>query len=154
MNNSRAGCSAFDKAVNLLAFKDRTKKEIYDKLKEKGYSIDEIDIAVCKLCEYGYINDERYALSYIKANIGKKGKKLIKTELINKGVDRDVVAVSLEEVFVDEYETIDSIILRRYSDVDFKDEKIRRRVFGYLQRRGFDYGSISAAIGKYVNNIM
>ncbi len=152
MDNSKARYSAFDKAVNYLTFKDRTKKEIVDKLTEKGYGREDIDEAIHRLCEYGYINDERYTFSYIKANIQKKGKKLIRTELLNKGIDREVVSSCLEDTVVDEYETIDSILLKRYGDADFTDEKVCRRVYGYLQRRGFNYSCISSAISHYKCN--
>ena len=69
MNRSKAMISAFDVAANYIAFKDRTENEVYNKLKEKGYCSQEIDDAIQKLLEYGYVNDERYALSYIRSNI-------------------------------------------------------------------------------------
>ena len=66
MNNSKVRYSAFDTALYYITFKDRTKKEISTKLKEKGYSDLDIEEAILKLKEYGYINEENYAFSYIK----------------------------------------------------------------------------------------
>ena len=56
--------SAFDTAIYYLTFRDRSRKELCDKLAEKGYEEAEIAEAVEKLMSYGYIDDERYASSY------------------------------------------------------------------------------------------
>ena len=53
--------SAFDTAIYYLTFRDRSRKELCDKLTEKGYEEAEIAEAVEKLMSYGYIDDERYA---------------------------------------------------------------------------------------------
>lgn len=153
MDDSKARCSAFDRAVNLLAFKDRTVKELKDKLKDKGYNSEEIEEAVEKLSYYGYLNDENYALSYIRENASKKGKKLILRELQEKGIDKDVVGYVMEEymeaVDVDEIEVISNVVRRRYADADFNDEKISRRVISFFLRRGFQYDNIKAVMRNY-----
>ena len=102
MSKSKAYTSAFDVALNYITFKDRTEKEIHTKLKEKGYSNLDIDETIDKLKEYGYINEENYAFSYIKSNINKKSKKIIKMELLQKGINKDIVDVQLDNIDVDE----------------------------------------------------
>jgi len=149
VDNSKARCSAFDKAVNLLAFKDRTTQEIRHRLNEKGYNSEEIEEAVDKLSYYGYLNDQNYTLSYIKDNTSKKGKKLIVNELNKKGVDKNIIAKVYDEVVVDEISTIDSIIKRRYNNMDISDDKVYRRVVGYFLRRGFSYENVKCVIKKY-----
>lgn len=146
MDKSKARCSAFDKAVNLLAFKDRTTQEIIQKLKEKGYSDDDIEETVDKLSYYGYLNDQNYTISYIKDNASKKGKKLITNELSKKGVDKSVIDFACEEVEIDELSSIDYIISHRFSDANFKDEKTYRRIVNYFLRRGFTYDNIKRSI--------
>ncbi|MBQ8317774.1 MAG: regulatory protein RecX [Lachnospiraceae bacterium] len=153
MDNSKARCSAFDKAVNLLTFKDRTVKELEDKLKEKGYNSGEIDEAIDKLSYYGYLNDENYALSYIKDNASKKGVRLLIKELQDKGVDKFIIDDVIEEYIdadtIDENAVISNIVNRRFYNVNFNDDKVRRRVINYLLRRGFRYDSVKAVLKKY-----
>lgn len=146
MDNSKARCSAFDKAVNLLAFKDRTIQEIRIKLNEKGYSLEEIEEAVDKLIYYGYLNDQSYTISYFKDNSSKKGKNLIINELSQKGVDREIVDTVCDDMFIDETEVIESIVKKRYDMVDFQDEKVYRRVVGYFLRRGFSYDNVKKVL--------
>ncbi len=149
MDNSKARCSAFDKAVNLLAFKDRTTQEIKQRLNEKGYSSEEVEEAVEKLSYYGYLNDQNYTISYIKDNTSKKGKKLIMNELAQKGIDKNTVDIACEEVEIDEVSTIEDLVKRRYETVDFSDEKIYRRVVGYFLRRGFSYDNVRRVLKQF-----
>ncbi|MBQ8166864.1 MAG: regulatory protein RecX [Lachnospiraceae bacterium] len=151
MDKSKARCSAFDKAVNLLAFKDRTTQEIIQKLKEKGYSDDDIEETVDKLSYYGYLNDQNYTISYIKDNASKKGKKLITNELSKKGVDKSVIDFACEEVEIDELSSIDYIISHRFSDANFKDEKTYRRIVNYFFRSVFTYYNIKLSIKSQYN---
>ena len=149
MDRSKARCSAFDKAVNLLAFKGRTTQEIIKRLNEKGYSSEEIEEAVEKLSYYGYLNDQSYTISYIMDNASKKGKKLISIELEQKGIDKNILDEVYNDVNIDEEASIDNIIRQRFSQVDLGDDKIYRRTINYLLRRGFTYDSIKRVIKKY-----
>lgn len=149
MDRSKARCSAFDKAVNLLAFKGRTTQEIIKRLNEKGYSSEEIEEAVEKLSYYGYLNDQSYTISYIMDNASKKGKKLISIELEQKGIDKNILDEVYNDVSIDEEASIDNIIRQRFSQVDLGDDKIYRRTINYLLRRGFTYDSIKRVIKKY-----
>lgn len=82
--------SAFDTAIYYLTFRDRSRKELCDKLTEKGYEEAEIAEAVEKLMSYGYIDDERYASSYIRNQMRAKGRRRITMELSGKGVDSEM----------------------------------------------------------------
>lgn len=149
MNNSKALTSAFDVAANYIAFKDRTEKEVYNKLKEKGYCSQEIDDAIQKLLEYGYINDERYALSYIKSNIGQKGARRIVMELVQKGIDKDVVGEAVASLEIDECSAIEAIIEKRYRNCDFSNESETRKVYSYFARRGFKFENINRVVSYF-----
>ncbi|MBQ9936099.1 MAG: regulatory protein RecX [Lachnospiraceae bacterium] len=149
MDRSKARCSAFDKAVNLLTFKSRTTQEIIKRLNEKGYSSEEIDEAVEKLSYYGYLNDQNYTISYIMDNAAKKGKKLISIELEQKGIDKNILDGVYSEVNIDEDVSIDNIIKQRFSQADLCDDKVYRRIINYFLRRGFTYDSVKRVIKKY-----
>ena len=152
MNKSKATYSAFDAAAYYITYKDRTEKEVYDKLREKGYSSQDIEESIHKLKMYGYLSDENYTLSYIKSNINKKGVRRISMELAQKGVHRDIISGQLDEITVDEVGTIEDILYKRYRNIDFSDETQKRRAYGYFMRRGFKQDSISKAITNYKKN--
>lgn len=149
MGYSRAESSAFDTAVHYITFRDRTLKEVHNKLVEKGYSDHDIEEAIAKLKYYGYVDDEHYALSYIRSNAEKKGVKRIKVELSQKGISSDVISQTLEESEIDEVNVIEELLERRYSTTDISDEKARRRIYSFFARRGFSYENISRALSNY-----
>lgn len=153
MSKSRAKYSAFDTAVYYITFKDRTIKELSDKLKEKGYSSHEIGESIGKLLEYGYINDENYAFSYIKDNINKKGSGRISMELLRKGIDKDIICNKLDLFEDNETDVVSEIISHRYKNADFNDDSEKRRIYSYFARRGFKYENISKAITNYRKNL-
>lgn len=148
MNNSKARYSAFDTAVYYLTYKDRTEKELRDKLSDKGYGIKDIDAAIGRLAGYGYIDDERYALSYIRSKKGKMGARLIALKLSQKGISRDIIESKLDMADFDEYSDIKKVLSARYSDLS--DLATRRKAQGYMARRGYAYEDISNAINSLV----
>ncbi len=148
MNNSKARYSAFDTAVYYLTYKARTEKELRDKLSEKGYGLKDIDAAIGKLAFYGYIDDEGYALSYIRSKKGKMGSRLIALKLSQKGISRDVIESKLDMADFDEYSDIKKVLSTRYGDLS--DLATRRKAQGYMARRGYAYEDITNAINSLV----
>ena len=146
----REKLSAFDAAVNLISYRDRTSAELVKRLKEKEYSAPEIEYAMEKLTYYGYVDDRRYADSYIRYRSSSKGNRRIAMELASKGVDRAIVSELLAEYDRDESTDVLSILESRYSNADFSDDKTRRRVYGYFVRRGFTTASIQKAFRKLI----
>lgn len=124
--------SAFDTAIYYLTFRDRSRKELCDKLAEKGYEEAEIAEAVEKLMSYGYIDDERYASSYIRNQMRAKGRRRITMELSGKGVDSEMTRELCMELVPDEAETIYDLLERRYGNLDFSDEGQMRRMYSFL----------------------
>ncbi|MGN0436037.1 MAG: regulatory protein RecX, partial [Wujia sp.] len=120
--------NAFDAAANYLAFKDRTSKEIVDKLRIKGFDDEEIMSAVAKLKEYGYIDDMRYARAYINEYSGKKGRRMLMHDLSCKGIDKASTMEICDECLPDEDNVIECIISKRYPTTDFTNPKEVNRI--------------------------
>ena len=72
---------AFNKSLKLISNKQRTKKELENKLKD--YSKETIDKVIKKLEELDYLNEQNYIRSYFndQINLGIKGPNYIKREL-------------------------------------------------------------------------
>ena len=92
--------SALDYALTVVSKAFKTEKQIKDKLVLKGY-LEEIVLKVIeKLKEYGYVNDEDYAKRYVNSVKSTKGAKLIKLELIKKGVTGDALDSAVNDIEV------------------------------------------------------
>lgn len=136
---------AYNCAVSLLSRRDHSKKELLRKLTEKGYS-DGAQAAIQKLCDSGYISDERFCRLYASELVRLKGygKRRIEQELYRKGIDRDIIQNVLEEISFDS-DTLSGIIKKKYLS-KMSDERGRQKVFNALMRLGYSYGEIRDAL--------
>ena len=96
---------------------------------------------------YGYIDDERYARTYIAYRMDTKSRQKIIRELMGKGIDRKTAINAWEEEAAlnmpDEKEILYRTIEKKYPPDTELDEKKMRRLYGYLVRRGFGYSDIA-----------
>jgi regulatory protein len=139
------------RAVKLLAAKPRSVAELRERLLEKEWTDEAAaDYAVARLTEYGYLDDEQFALSFAQSRVRQKpvGRQRLARDLKNKKLDPETAGQALEKVFEEtpEEELIDEAIARRV--------RLRGRprtrgesksLFDHLLRRGF---SIDLVINK------
>ncbi len=139
-----------EQAVRLIAVKDRTEKEMRDRLAQKGFGPDEIDETVEFLKNYKYIDDAEYARRYAADGVNLKGwgPGRIRTELLRRGISRETVDQTLEQMEADPREQIDLIMERRFSNSDLSNRNERNRIFGYFARRGYNSHDIWGAINS------
>ncbi|MCI7606426.1 MAG: recombination regulator RecX [Spirochaetales bacterium] len=93
--------SAYDKAVSLLAIREHTKKELKEKLENKGFQEAEISSSLERLEKEGYISEERFAEVFIRSRLKKspEGYTLILCRLMEKGCPRDIAYRALDEAW-------------------------------------------------------
>ena len=139
--------SCFDRALSYLEKNIKTEKGIRDYLKSKGYLDENIDKSVEKLKEYGYINDEVFAESYIKTYSSSKGANKIKYDLISKGVDKTIVDEKLEELILEEEEIeVCKKISEKYLKGRAIDQKLKQKLYNHLNSKGFKFDIISKVV--------
>lgn len=138
----------FAAALKVLTRCDRSEAELRDKLKQFGFTLSAIDEAVEKCHEYNYLNDERYALERARSlmrsgrGVGHK----IRLELRRRGLSDHHIEQALELV-ENEFSSRDILhdqLIRRFPSFDYAsaDDRQRRRVVSYFQRRGFSLEQI------------
>lgn len=132
------------RAMYLLQKMDRTRWELERKLQESGYPPVAVERALEYVTSFHYIDDKRYVAMYIESQKNKKGKARIKMELMRKGVSSEVIAEVFEETEdeTDTKETIRSLIEKKCSNPTQMDEKEKRKLYGFLLRRGFSSSDI------------
>ena len=149
-----------NKALDLLSMRDYSRKELSDKLVTKAWEKREqkdMDLGTLKqqaadICdrleELGLLNEERFARSYVDELIRRKhlSKSGLKTALIQKGVQRDIIETVLEEVEVDPVEQIRELLSTKFKNREHSDEKQKTRTVNALLRLGYRYGEINEAM--------
>lgn len=140
--------ASLEKGIFLLSLRDRTKKELQQKLNEKYRNSRMIEKSVMKLVELGYINDKDYAVSYIMSR--KYGKQRITYNLIQKGIGRETIEeayFSIEE----EYErNIEDEKLEKAIEKNIKKEE--NKLIQYLVRQGFSLNKILSKYKEFKEN--
>lgn len=140
-------------ALNLLSYRQRSIKEIFQSLKKKGYEEVYIQKAIKYCVDQNYLNDENFAQSFIKdkQNLNKFGSKRIKYELINKGITNEIIDKLLLIEPEDEYEIALEIAYKKMTSYNGQDRNsIYRKLGGLLQRKGYPYDIVT----KVLNHIL
>src|SRR6267378_4291035 len=105
---------AFQRAVKLLAAKPRSVAELRERLLERGSSKATVETVIARLREYGYLDDERYAVGYASAKVRQQpiGRRRLQQSLQLKKVDPAVAEEALDQVFAEtsEDELIDRAV--------------------------------------------
>jgi regulatory protein len=140
-------------ALKLLTIKPRSKKEINEKLKQKGYNEKEIEKCIKDLECVKLLDDKSFAHSYVVSRLQKYcGKNLIKIELIKKGINNKIIEEELSQ-FPDEYELAKKLINRKMKMyTNLEKEKKKRRIYSLLVRNGFDKDVIERIINEIDEN--
>lgn len=136
---------AFNKATELLSRRDHSEKELLLKLRQKGYA-DGAEQAIEKLKGYGYVDDRRFAQSFAGElkRLKHFGKRRIEQELMKKGVDRSIIAETLEEMEFDAEELVELINRKYYRNLN--DEKGVQKTINALIRAGYTFSQIRDAM--------
>lgn len=137
------------KAMSLLKYQDRTKKELKERLARLEFPEFIIEDAVSYVESFGYINDEAYIRRYMEYKAPSKSRLQIQRELQQKGV-----SIQLLESVWEEYE---------YQEEDILEEQLQKRIrqkgpvtdgnfqknYGYFARKGFSSNLILNLLKKY-----
>lgn len=144
------GKRAIKRAMHLLERQERTEKQLYDKLKQNGYPEECIENAIGYVRSYHYIDDLRYAKTYIRYHQDKKSYRKLQMDLMSKGVPENLIEQALEEEFEsDEVRKICGLLQKRHYQKQTADDGEKRRTFQFLARRGFQSSDILKAMQEH-----
>ncbi|MHC1716314.1 MAG: RecX family transcriptional regulator [Candidatus Dojkabacteria bacterium] len=109
---------------------------------------DIVSFVLKKLNEYGYTDDKNFATLFVQSRIKTKprGKTVLISELISKGVSKDIAVETVNELIEDE-----STILKRVYEKKFKNGNISfndRKKIDFLRRKGFSWDLIENLINN------
>jgi len=142
--------SAKEAALSLLSYRMRTKKELMERLKRKGFDVELIGEVVEELEAIGLVNDLEFARAWLREKGSSYGSWRIKNELSKKGIDKDVIEKVLEELKPDEFEVAKNLINKWIRTHKYLSEDVlKRRLFGFLVRKGISYDTIKT-LNQYI----
>ena len=139
------------RAMNLLQGREYTTKQLHDKLRE-GYCPEAvIDQALDYVAGYRYIDDLRYAVSYITGQESVRSRRRIEQDLIRKGIPRKILEQAWQEWeeqggAQDEQSMIKKLLEKKKYDPGHTDRKEVQRLYSFLARKGFSGEQIRKAL--------
>lgn len=136
------------RAMHLLERGDRTRKDLQEKLQKNGYPPEAVGEALAYVESFHYIDDKRYALTYIQNQQGKKGRARIQMELRAKGVPQEYIDQAFQETEDDlnPREAIRELIAKKSRGQGQAGEREWQKLYGFLMRRGFSSSDITAVL--------
>lgn len=137
---------AKSRALKIINARPMSRKEMRDRLVEKGESPDNAELCADWLCEMGLINDESYAASVVRHYAAKGyGITRIRQELNRHGIPRELWEEALEEM-PEQDDRIERFIRARLTDAD--DRAQINKISNALYRRGYTWDEIKHAINN------
>ncbi|AGC69193.1 regulatory protein RecX [Thermoclostridium stercorarium subsp. stercorarium DSM 8532] len=130
---------AKQRALRMLAVREKTEYEIRTKLIRLGFDETVVENAVLELKSMGYINDRIFASKYIsdRLKLKPKSKKALAYELERKGVEPGIIEEVLSEFEVDESLIAYRLAKRKFGKYDITDPEIQMKIKFFLAHKGF-----------------
>ena len=137
---------AFNKASALLSFQARTRRQLLDRL-TPDFGADAAEAAVARLEELRLLDDTRYAESFADELLRRRhmSPRRILQELLSRGIDRETAEEAVASLDFDSADSLSELLRTKFSG-KYSDEKGMRRTVAALQRLGYGYGEIRAAM--------
>jgi regulatory protein len=143
---------AYSKAISYLARRMRSEKEIKDHLLQKEIEEPVIQEVIHKLLALNYINDQEFAFAYARTqmNTTDKGPDIIKTELREKGIEKTIIEMVLEEFSFDLQLEKATKLCEKNTKKNSKDSQraVKQKIEQLLIRKGYTFEIIHLAISE------
>lgn len=146
---------AFDFALTKLSYRDYSKMELENKLRENEAKVEIIDAVIKKLFEYSYLNEDRFAESMFNSWVlkGTHGINALKLKFKKRAIAEDVAQKYIDMCDYDlELENAINLIKKylkknkkKYNLTDIKAKNAIKRGLAY---RGFTFDIINKAFNE------
>ncbi|SRR5581483_8172403 len=162
MANQRRLDSAklWEYAVRTLAGRAHSLGELREKLRARAERLEDVEPALARLKDYGYLDDRGFAESFARARLENQrfGKFRVLRELRARRVAPSVAERSVGRVYdgVDEERLIEEALRRKYrnrsSEALFNDDSETAAAYRRLLRAGFTSASIVRVLKRFAKN--
>ncbi len=142
------------KLMQYCAYRDRSQKEVEDKLIDMRMIPAAREKIIIQLMQENFLNEERFARSFArgKYRIKKWGRIKIKQELKAREISTPLIKIALTEIEEEEYlNTLREIAKKKSLLIREKDPfKKRNKLLNYLLQRGFESSLVYEITGDMI----
>lgn len=137
---------ALGRLQQYCAYQDRCHQEVRTKLIEIGCYSDDLEEVMCDLIAENFLNEERFARSYVrgKFNLKKWGKVKIRKELKLRNISAYCLRKAFEEINEEDYQsTIYELLNKKARLVKAKNQYDKNnKLANYMIQKGYEVGLI------------
>jgi regulatory protein len=152
--NSNDPWRLLQKIEHYCAYQERCSYDVALKLRSWKVEPSAISDFLARLQEEHFIDDERYARSFVrgKFHISKWGRVKIVHELKYKQIEEDIIQMSLNEIGAEEYQQmLRSLIVQKLSAVKpGKNLNIREKILTFVTGKGFEYNLTEKILNELI----
>jgi len=136
---------SYIRAVDLISRRPRSEKEIRDYAWKKQWSAEIRDRVIERLKERLYLNDEKFAESFVRSRTNTRNfsKRKMQAELMKKGIQKELMEKVLADSDFDESESLKNLMAKKRDKYDSTEKLVQ-----YLARQGFRYDHIKSALDE------
>ena len=135
-----------DKMAKFCAYQERCVKDVRDKLKTFDIPEEEKTKILDYLLDNRFVNDERFAKSFVRGKVNQSGWGLnkIRFHLIQKGIDKELIDEALGQTDEEVYRQrlIDILRVKAKSVKAETDFEKKRKLAAYAMQKGFEGGLV------------
>ncbi|WP_034886954.1 regulatory protein RecX [Gillisia sp. Hel_I_29] len=143
------------KLAQFCAYRDRSQKEVEDKLREMRMIPQACEQIIIELMREDFLNEERFARSFVrgKFRIKKWGKIKITQELKKKEISAPIIKLGLTEIDENEYLNIlEQVAEKKLNLIKESDPyKRKKKLSDYLLQRGFESNLVYELSNNLIN---
>ncbi len=149
---------ASESAYRLLTNRPHSRLELIQKLRQRGFGNDIIDPIIEKCEKEGYLDDRHFAKAWVKSRLSSKprGRRKLYGELMQKGIDREVIDDILDQAFEETDEgdlALQLLEKHRSRFINQNSVDLKLKIRNFLSYRGFDYQAGRTAADKFIEQL-
>jgi regulatory protein len=135
--------------VKFLNYRPRSESEVVTRLRKQKTEEHIIEEVLSRLRRSGLVDDQKFAQAWVenRAEFRPRSIYALRVELRKKGISDEAIEEVLDGLDEEElaYQAARKQV-RKYRELEW--EAFRKKLSGYLARRGFNYGIISSIVPK------
>lgn len=145
-----------DKLLRFVTTRPRSLKEVKDWYKKHDVAGTIQSTLIEKMVDYGFLDDKKFAIWWVEQRntFRPRGKTLLKNELLQKGIDRNIIQEVLLSTKLNEKEEAIKLLekKRRLWEKEMDKKKRHEKMVRLLASRGYGWDTIGYAV-KQINTL-
>jgi regulatory protein len=148
--------AAYNKALEALARGAKSTRDLGRWLARRDHAPEDVSAVLTRLTERGLLNDADYAVLFTRSRATTRGmsRRRIAAELAKRGVARDLVDAAITEVMadesIDERAIVEAAAAKKFRALAKLEPDVqRRRLYGFLARKGFAPDLVRETVAKF-----